>query len=135
MRTETLLPMILKQLRLSSLISHWQPLAEKARAEGWPVEQYLMELCQLELDSREEKRLQRYLKEASLPAGNYLDNYDFSAVEGITKAITSFCSERAVLAKHTLQQALVTNWLSAVIGLNSPSPAFWYSSFSVLRKG
>jgi Asp-tRNA(Asn)/Glu-tRNA(Gln) amidotransferase C subunit len=36
-------------------------MAEKARAQSWSMERYLAELCRLELDSREEKRLQRHL--------------------------------------------------------------------------
>jgi DNA replication protein DnaC len=60
-------------------------MADKAREQSWSVERYLAELCRLELDSREEKRLQRHLKESNLPAGKYLDNYDFTALEGIDK--------------------------------------------------
>jgi len=79
------LPLLLKSLRLGCFTSHWEPMADKARAQSWSVERYLAELCRLELDSREEKRLQRYLKESSLPSGKYLDGYDFTAVEGIDK--------------------------------------------------
>jgi DNA replication protein DnaC len=60
-------------------------MADKAREQSWSVERYLAELCRLELDSREEKRLQRHLKESNLPAGKYLDNYDFTALEGVDK--------------------------------------------------
>ncbi|OED61987.1 hypothetical protein A165_22900 [Vibrio tasmaniensis ZS-17] len=60
-------------------------MAEKAREQSWSAERYLTELCRLELDSREEKRLQRHLKESNLPVGKYLDGYDFSAVGGIDK--------------------------------------------------
>ena len=55
-------------------------MADKAREQSWSVERYLAELCRLELDSREEKRLQRHLKESNLPAGKHFDNYDFTAV-------------------------------------------------------
>ena len=79
------LPLLLKSLRLGSLISQWEPMAEKARDQNWPVERYLSELCRLEVDSREEKRLQRHLKESNLPTGKYLDNYDFDAVKGINQ--------------------------------------------------
>tara|TARA_B100001059_G_scaffold227961_1_gene258431 strand:+ start:4590 stop:4994 length:405 start_codon:yes stop_codon:yes gene_type:complete len=68
-------------------MTQWEPMAEKARTQSWTMERYLAELCRLELDSREEKRLQKNLKEAKLPAGKYLDNYDFSAVKGIDKEL------------------------------------------------
>ena len=45
------LPLMLKHLRLSSIKQHWQPLADKAVAEHWRPEQYLSELCALELAS------------------------------------------------------------------------------------
>jgi len=85
MSEQHILPLLLKSLRLSSLVSQWEPMADKAREQSWSVERYLAELCRLELDSREEKRLQRHLKESNLPAGKYLDNYDFTALEGIDK--------------------------------------------------
>ena len=85
MSEQHLLPLLLKSLRLSNLITQWEPMAEKARAQSWSMERYLAELCRLELDSREGKRLQRHLKDAKLPAGKYLDNYDFTAVSGVDK--------------------------------------------------
>ena len=85
MSEQHLLPLLLKSLRLSNLITQWEPMAEKARAQSWSMERYLAKLCRLELDSREEKRLQRHLKDAKLPAGKYLDNYDFTAVSGVDK--------------------------------------------------
>ncbi|MDF4825620.1 ATP-binding protein [Vibrio parahaemolyticus] len=60
-------------------------MADKAREQSWSVERYLAELCRLELDSREEKRLHRHLKDSNLPEGKYLDGYDFTAVGGIDK--------------------------------------------------
>lgn len=85
MSEQHILPLLLKSLRLGSLVSQWEPMADKAREQSWSVERYLAELCRLELDSREEKRLQRHLKESNLPVGKYLDNYDFTAVGGIDK--------------------------------------------------
>ena len=86
MSVEQVLPLLLKSLRLGSLICQWESMAEKAREQNWSVERYLAELCRLELDSREEKRLQRYLKESNLPVGKYLDTYDFSAVDGVNRS-------------------------------------------------
>src|SRR5690625_7746423 len=40
----------------------------------------------MELAVREERRLQRYLKEAKLPVGKNLSSFDFTAVEGVSKA-------------------------------------------------
>jgi DNA replication protein DnaC len=79
------LPLMLKALRLGTMQNHWQPLADKAVAEQWRPEQYLNELCSEELASREDKRLQRYLKEATLPPGKQLGAFDFKAVNGVSQ--------------------------------------------------
>lgn len=83
--TTASLPLMLKQLRLASIKDHWQSLANKAIKEHWNPDQYLAELCSIELSSREDKRLQRYLKEACLPPGKQLSNFDFNDTLGITK--------------------------------------------------
>jgi len=80
------LPLMLKHLRLGSMKEHWQPLADKAVAEHWRPEQYLHELCAMELACREDKRLQRYLKEAALPPGKQLGSFNFEVLQGVTKA-------------------------------------------------
>ncbi|PCD01116.1 ATP-binding protein [Halopseudomonas pelagia] len=79
------LPLMLKHLRLGSIKDHWQPLVDKAVTEHWRPEQYLSELCTLELALREDKRLQRYLKEATLPPGKQLGSFNFAVVTEVTK--------------------------------------------------
>jgi DNA replication protein DnaC len=77
------LPLMLKQLRLASMKENWQSLAGKAVNQQWSPQQYLHELCLMELNSRDDKRLKRYLHEATLPAGKRLADYDFKAVKGV----------------------------------------------------
>lgn len=89
------LPLMLKALRLGTLQNHWETLARKAVAEQWRPERYLSELCALELASREDKRLQRYLKEATLPPGKLLGAFDFNVVSGVTRPqVTQLISHR-----------------------------------------
>jgi DNA replication protein DnaC len=78
------LPLMLKQLRLSVVRGQWESVAEKALTEQWSPQQYLAELCHMELANREDKRLTRYLKEANLPSGKQLENFDFASVEGVS---------------------------------------------------
>src|SRR5690625_6651489 len=85
-RSTALLPIMLKKLRLATIRAHWQEVAEKAIREHWTPDHYLSELCQMELAVREERRLQRYLKDAKLPIGKNLSSFDFTAVEGVSKA-------------------------------------------------
>jgi DNA replication protein DnaC len=77
------LPVMLKALRLACIGAHWQKVAKKALAENWVGEQYLAELCSMELATREDKRLQRYHRESDLPPGKTLASFDFNAMEGV----------------------------------------------------
>ena len=80
------LPVLLKELKLTGFIQQWQTLAQKAQEEQWLPEQYLALLCEEEVSQRYHRRLQRYTREAQLPPGKPLSQFDFKAVEGITQA-------------------------------------------------
>ena len=41
MSEQHVLPLLLKSLRLGSLVSQWEPMAEKAREQSWSAERYL----------------------------------------------------------------------------------------------
>lgn len=77
------LPLMLKQLKLSTIAKQWENMASKAIQEQWSPQQYLSELCYSELIEREDKRLKRYLKAAKLPTGKTLDSFNFTAVQGV----------------------------------------------------
>lgn len=80
------LPLMLKRLRLSAFTEQWKAIADKALHDQWRPEQYLSELCHIELASRTDKRQMRYAKESDLPSGKHLGAFDFTAIEGINKA-------------------------------------------------
>jgi len=79
------LPLMLKQLRLSEVRTHWEGVAEKGLNDHWSQQQYLAELCHMELANRGDKRLTRYLKESGLPSVKQLESFDFDAIEGVSK--------------------------------------------------
>ena len=79
------LPVLLKELKLASFTRHWENLAQKALDDQWLPQQYLAELCEQETAERHQKRLQRYTREAQLPAGKQLAQFDFSAITGVNK--------------------------------------------------
>ena len=59
------LPLMLKQLRLSAFTEQWEAIADKALHDQWRPEQYLSELCHIELANRTDKRQMRYVKESN----------------------------------------------------------------------
>lgn len=79
------LPLMLKQLRLSSIARHWQALLGKAERNGWDSAQYLSALCEQELADRYSRRIARYRKESHLPVGKSLASFDFSQVPDLAQ--------------------------------------------------
>jgi len=79
------LPLMLKQLRLSSIARHWQAFLDKAERNGWDSAQYLTALCEQELADRYSRRIARYSKESHLPVGKSLASFDFAQVPGLAR--------------------------------------------------
>lgn len=77
------LSLLLKQLRLSHMLSHWQSLEAKAIQENWSYAQFLLALCQLEADRKLQVRLQRALAEAQLPTGKSFTTFNFKHCPGL----------------------------------------------------
>jgi DNA replication protein DnaC len=77
------LPILLKELRLNTMLKAWPELSEKAIQAQWEPELFLAELCELEIHHRHEVRLKRLLRESKLPTGKQLAHYDFSEITGI----------------------------------------------------
>ena len=86
MSSEQALPIILKELRLSTINKYWQPYNETAIDEGWSYPKYLGTLAELELTQRTQNRIMRNIKAAKLPPGKTIDTFDFKAAKSINKA-------------------------------------------------
>lgn len=80
------LPVMLAALRLPIFKRHWQGLAERADAEGWPAYRFLASLAELELAERDARRILRHLRQSRLPGGKTLGTLDFKALPGVTRA-------------------------------------------------
>ena len=71
------LPILLKQLKLSTMASLWETYLEQAEKRGWDPAQYLAALCEEEVNQRYSRRITRNLKESKLPVGKTLSSFDF----------------------------------------------------------
>jgi len=80
MPTTANVPLLLKQLRLTSMGRHWEPLLQQSQDRGWDAGQYLAALCEQELADRDSRRIARYTKESQLPAGKTLASFDFTQI-------------------------------------------------------
>jgi len=66
--------LLLKQLRLPTFIRHYQQHQEQALEKGYGHVRYLSGLCEQEVADRYQKRVQKWTREAGLPAGKSFAN-------------------------------------------------------------
>ena len=67
------LPIMLRALRLPSVLACYQELAGTAAANNWSFEQYLRTVLEVETEDRSRRRTARLLKQSGLPDGKTLD--------------------------------------------------------------
>jgi DNA replication protein DnaC len=67
-----------KQLRLSTLAQVIPDSLTLAQQQDWSLEQFLLYLLEQELDQRSQRRIERLLREARLPPGKTLAQFDQS---------------------------------------------------------
>ena len=75
----------LKSMYLTSMASQWRRLAEDARSKRQPHAEYLADLARLEVTGRQERRIQRRIKDAHFPMLKTLDAFDFEAQQGLDR--------------------------------------------------
>ncbi len=82
---EALIAEQLKALKLPAFAAEYTALARQARDGGWDYEDFLRELLESELRSREERTAKRRLREAKFPDIKTLDQLDWDALNGVSK--------------------------------------------------
>jgi len=78
------LALLLKQLKLTTMVRHWERLLQQAEQDGWNGAEYLAALCELELAERHRRRIARQGAESRLPAGKSLASFDFTQVPNLS---------------------------------------------------
>ncbi len=82
---EAVIEEYLKALKLPAFAASYRGLARQANGGGWDYEDFLTELLDTELRSREERTAKRRLKEARFPEVKTVEQLDYKALEGISK--------------------------------------------------
>lgn len=80
------LPILLKELRLSTMAHLWESTLQTAEQEGWNYGRFLSTLCEHEVEARHQKRIQRHLKQSRLPSGKSLVTFDFKHLKHLNRA-------------------------------------------------
>jgi DNA replication protein DnaC len=75
----------LRLLKLPSFRRSYETLARQARDGGWPYEEYLRELLDGEVRSRQDRVAACRLKEARFPEIKTVEQLDFGALSGVSK--------------------------------------------------
>lgn len=68
--------LLLRALKMPTIARHADDVAQTAERQGWSFSQYLRHLCELEVQERRRRRLERYLKESDLPREKTLATLD-----------------------------------------------------------
>jgi len=86
-QTDLLLCNNLKELKLSSMLKHYQAQSRQSSEAGMSYEDFLLSLTEIELQVRSENRLKRYLREANFPLTKTLENFKFESAPGLDKRL------------------------------------------------
>ena len=77
----------LKALKLPTFLREHEKLARQCAAEGADHLRYLLRLAELELIEREQRTVERRIREAHFPTIKSLDSFDFQAIPSLNKAL------------------------------------------------
>jgi len=75
----------LRTLKLPGVVREYPALARQAQAEGWPYEEFLRQLLEAELRSRQDRTAARRLQEARFPILKTLDQLNWQALQGVSR--------------------------------------------------
>jgi DNA replication protein DnaC len=75
----------LRTLKLPGVAQEYPALARQAREDGWAYEEFLRQLLETELRSRQDRVAARRLQEARFPVVKTLDQLDWPALQGVSR--------------------------------------------------
>ena len=84
---QLLLAYHLKALKLPTFLREHEKLARQCATEGVDHLRYLLRLAELELIEREQRMVERRIREAHFPTVKSLDSFDFLAIPSLNKAL------------------------------------------------
>jgi DNA replication protein DnaC len=82
----------LRSLRMPTAVEVVGDLLTTATRETWPLETFLSELLEQEVEGRSQRRVERLQKESHLPAGKTLAAFDQETALRLTRQLAQLCS-------------------------------------------
>lgn len=68
------------------MLTQWETLEHQAMQKQWSYAQFLLALCEIEVERRWSQRLKRALNEAQFPSAKTLSTFDWSHLDGFNPA-------------------------------------------------
>lgn len=97
------LELMLRELRLGTVVRHAQEVAIRAEREGWSFTRYLHNLVEMELLERGQRRTQKWLKDSGLPTGKTLTTLEVSRLpEPVRRQLPTLCEGHFVERAHNI---------------------------------
>lgn len=82
---EALIQELCRELKTPRIRREHAKLAREANDEGWPYEDYLLQLLEVEVQARRQASAARRLKRAQFPDVKTFDQIDWEALEGVSR--------------------------------------------------
>ena len=80
------LPLLLKQLKLMTILKSWEDIEQEAKNNNLGHAQYLQLLAELEVNSRYSSKIKRHMRESKLPSGKSIATFNFADIPSIKKS-------------------------------------------------
>jgi DNA replication protein DnaC len=97
------LELMLRELRLGTVVRHAQEVAIRAEREGWSFTHYLHYLVEMELLEREQRRVHKRLKESGLPTGKTLATLEVARLpEPVRRQLPTLCEGHFLEQRHNI---------------------------------
>jgi DNA replication protein DnaC len=90
----------LKQLRLPTILREYDKLAQACASEGVDHPRYLLRLVELELLEREQRAVERRIREARFPVVKSFDTFDFLAIPSLNKRLVLELARGEYILRH-----------------------------------
>jgi DNA replication protein DnaC len=88
----TLIPLLLRSLKLPGFVRAYAQVAQQAEREGWGFERYLHDLAEIEIEDRRGRRIERLLRQSDLPQDKVLSTLDLSRLPApVRRTVPTLC--------------------------------------------
>jgi DNA replication protein DnaC len=94
------LPYLLAKLKAPRVRDRLEQTAARARAEGWPYEQFLEVLLEAEVFAREASGARQRIRHAGFPAHKTLEDFDFTAQPSAERPLLLHLAQLAWIHEH-----------------------------------